>query len=84
MCLAFQRQHHPERCAGAGFAFTLNLPAMCFDNHLGLKHADAQSLLLCGLKGTEKRGLEKLPDSSRIRCQRRKELPNRCFESSQL
>src|SRR5262245_54387421 len=26
---------------------------MCFNDHLGLKHADAQSLLLCGLKWTE-------------------------------
>ena len=32
---------------------------MCFDNHLGLKHPNAQSLLLCGLKGAEKRCLQK-------------------------
>ena len=28
---------------------------MRFDNHLGLKHADAESLLLCRLKWTEQR-----------------------------
>ena len=35
------RQHHPKSCAGSGFALDLDLPPMCFDNHLGLKHPNA-------------------------------------------
>src|SRR4029077_9427170 len=52
-------QHHPKSCAGSGFALDLDLAPMRFDNHLGLKHPNAQSLLLCGLKGAEKRCLQK-------------------------
>src|SRR5436190_23110926 len=57
--LVSYRQHHPKSCAGSGFALDLDLPPMRFDNHLGLKHPNAQPLLLCGLKGAEKRCLQK-------------------------
>ena len=48
-----QRQRQAEPRPFAWFTFDLDIAAMRLDDHLGLKHADSQSLLLCRLKRAE-------------------------------
>src|SRR5207248_10535050 len=52
-CVMVERQHYSKSRADRGFTLDCDSPPMRFDNHLGLKHTDAESLLLCALKRTK-------------------------------